>query len=141
VPEVPQDLVARRVATVRAFIALPASHPLAAHPRVSLGELSQVPFVGYGADRALRALQDEALSAHGLRPKVSHSADSSDTILGFVAAGLGFSLVPSVLERGPEVPGVVAFPLERPKAEFPIWALTKKRTLAHPLIEAALQAL
>ena len=70
-----------------------------------------------------------------------HAADSSETILAFVAAGVGFSLVPSPLEKGPHVAGVVAFPLERPKAVFPIHALWKRRVLPHPLVQAALKVL
>ena len=141
VAEVPEDIAATKAGEVRAFIVLPSTHRLARRARVSLSELAETPFVAYHADRALRALQDEALEQHGVRPRVTHAADSSDTILGFVAAELGFSLVPSPLEAGPRVAGVVAFPLERPRAVFPIWAMAKKRALAHPLVDAALAAL
>jgi DNA-binding transcriptional LysR family regulator len=141
VPVVPKDLEARKIGEVKAFIVMPSSHPLARRSRVELNELAGTPFVAYGADRALRALQDEALATHGVTPKVTHAADTSETILAFVAAGLGFSLVPSALSNGPHVSGVAAFPLERPKAVFPIYALWKKRALPHPLITAAMKAL
>jgi DNA-binding transcriptional LysR family regulator len=141
VPAVPKDVEARKIGEVKAFIALPSSHPLSKRSRVELHELSDTPFVAYGADRALRTLQDQALGAHGLAPRVTHAADSSDTILGFVAAGLGFSLVPSAQPHGPHVAGVTAFPLERPKAVFPISALWKRRAFPHPLVDAALAAL
>ena len=42
---------------------------------------------------------------------------------GFVAAGLGRSLVPSVLSQGPGDVGVGAQALTRPAAEFTISAL------------------
>jgi DNA-binding transcriptional LysR family regulator len=140
VPVVPKDLEAQKIGEVKAFIVVPSSHPLARKQRIDLPELASTPFVAYGADRALRALQDEALGQHAMAPKVTHAADSSETILAFVAAGLGFSLVPSPLPNGPHLAGVQAFPLERPKAVFPIYALWKKRTLAHPLVQAALNA-
>jgi DNA-binding transcriptional LysR family regulator len=141
VPEVPKDLEARKIGEVKAFIVVPTSHALAKRSRVELDELMDTPFVAYGADRELRALQDEAFRQHGLTPRVTHAADSSETILAFVAAGLGFSLVPSASEAGPHVGGVAAFPLERPRATFPIYALWRRRVLKHPLIEAALSAL
>ncbi len=50
----------------------------------------------------------------------------------------GFSLVPSGAPRGPRVPGVVAFPLQRPRTEFPIYAAWRKAAPRNPLLEAAL---
>ena len=141
VPEVPADLEAKQVGEVRAFIVLPSDHALAKRSRVGLSELGGTPFVAYHSDKALRGLQEEAFRQAGVKPKVTHAADSSETILGFVAAGLGFSLVPSGNERGPHVAGVVSYPLERPRAVFPLWALWKRRSHRNPLIEAALKAL
>ena len=136
--EVPDDIAAKEVARVRAFIAVPASHRVAQMDRPRLSELHDEPFIAYHADRMLRDLQLEALRMHGLKPKATHSADSSETILSFVAAGLGFSLVPSSQPRGPRVPGVVAFPLLRPRAEFPIYAAWRKSAPNNPLLQAAL---
>ena len=92
------------------------------------------------ADRAVRDLQLQGLREHGLTPPQSFTADSADTILGFVAAGLGFSLVPSLAAHGPQVAGVAAWPVNHPKSKFPIVAAWRKRAVAHPLVEAALAA-
>lgn len=138
VPEVPADLEAREVARSEAWIVAPAHGPHAQKGRLTLGALAHVPFIGYHADRQLKALQLAALEAHGVTPKEAFSADSSDTILGFVAAGLGFSLVPALTPAGPRAPGVVAQKLERPQARFPIYALWRKARAANPLVAAAL---
>jgi DNA-binding transcriptional LysR family regulator len=134
---VPEDVETREVARVRAFVALPSHHPCARRARVRLEDLQGEPFVAYQSDRTLRQLQLEALRLHGFEPKATHSADTAETILGFVAAGLGFSLVPSALPGGPRVAGVTVFPL-RPKAEFPIYAAWRRAAAPNPLLAAAL---
>ena len=66
------------------------------------------------------------------------AVDSSETILAFVAAGLGFSLVPWLSAGGPRLPGVIAHPLARPSAEFPVVAAWRRSAVPDPLVEAAL---
>lgn len=138
IPEVPPDVEVREVARTEAWIVAPTHGPFAQRGRLTLSTLAEVPFIGYHADRQLRALQLEALAAHGITPREAFAADSSDTILGFVAAGLGFSLVPSLTTTGPKAPGVVAQKLERPLARFPIYAIWRRSPHPHPLVAAAL---
>lgn len=137
-PELPDGVEAREVATVHAFVAAPSSGPYAVDGKVPLSRLAKTPFIAYHGDRTLRGLQEQALREQGLTPNVAFAADSSDTIVGFVAAGLGFSLVPSLSEHGPKLQGVVAWPLAHARARFPVRAAWRKRTHAHPLVEAAL---
>jgi len=137
-PDVPPDVVVRRVAIVRAFLALPSNHPLAGRRRVTLAELSGETFIGYRADTHLRAMQLAALSEHASRVKPTHAADSAEAILGFVAAGIGFSLVPSLLPAGPRVAGVKLLPLPGARARFPLHAAWRRSSVLHPLVKAAL---
>ncbi|MER2560072.1 MAG: LysR family transcriptional regulator [Myxococcaceae bacterium] len=137
-PEIPADVEVREVARAEAWIVAPTHGPHAQKGKLSLTTLAQVPFIGYQADRQLKALQLAALEAHGVRPREAFGADSSDTILGFVAAGLGFSLIPGLNASGPKAPGVIAQRLERPQARFPIHAVWR-RGRPHPLVEAALE--
>jgi DNA-binding transcriptional LysR family regulator len=138
-PELPADLSTQPVAEVRAFIVAPSSGPYARPAPCRLAELKGLPFIGYGGDKTLRALQQKVLEANGLSPREAFAADSSETILSFVAAGLGFSLVPSILREGPKLGGVTAWQLERPRSVFAISAAWRKREVgAHPLIEAFL---
>jgi DNA-binding transcriptional LysR family regulator len=138
-PDVPPDIAVREVARNEAWIVAPTHGPFARKGRLSLAALAEVPFIAYHADKTLKGLQREALKAHGISPREAFAADSSDTILGFVAAGLGFSLVPWLTAAGPRVSGVVAQRLERPAATFPIYAAWRKGAGVHPLIEAALE--
>lgn len=139
VPEVPPDIEVREITHTEAWIVAPTHGPYAQHKKLSVSALAQVPFIAYHADRTLKSLQLAALRQHGVTPIESFSGDSADTILGFVAAGLGFSLVPFLKRAPPRVAGVVAQKLERPVATFPVYAMWRKSTAAHPLIEAALQ--
>ena len=138
-PAVPPDLEAAQMATARAFIALPEGHPKA-RPRLRLRDLRGEPFIAYGpARREQRELQLRALALHEVAPPRFHTADSSENILGFVAAGLGYSLVPSLLRHGPQAAGVVTRPLDRPSAELPVLAVFRKGA-ANPLVAEALAA-
>jgi DNA-binding transcriptional LysR family regulator len=126
------------VATVRAFLVLPSNHRLAGRRRVRLCDLAGESFIGYRADAHLRAMQLAALSEHAPTVKPTHAADSAEAILGFVAAGIGFSLVPSLLPAGPRVAGVKVLPLPGAHARFPLHAACRRGSHRHPLVEAAL---
>lgn len=138
-PEVPADLAVREVARAEAWIVAPSHGPHAQAGKLKLDALAKVPFIAYHQDRTLKGLQLEALKAHGVAPVEAFAADSSDTILGFVAAGLGFSLVPWLSPAGPRMAGVVAQKLDKPVASFPIYAAWRKGAGVHPLVEAALE--
>jgi LysR family transcriptional regulator, benzoate and cis,cis-muconate-responsive activator of ben and cat genes len=137
-PEVPADFEAQQVGRTRAFLVFPSNHRLARKGPVSPEPFRDEPFITYSSDPQLRDLQLAALAHFGVVPQRMYAADSSETILGFVAAGLGYSLLASLLPRGPKVPGVVAQPLTEPAREFPIYAAWRKGKQRNPLIDALL---
>ncbi len=139
VPEVPPDIEAREITSTEAWVVAPTHGPWAQSKKLSVSAMAKVPFIAYHADRTLKALQLSALRQHDVTPIESFSGDSADTILGFVAAGLGFSLVPFLKRSPPRVAGVIAQRLERPVSTFPVYAMWRKTNVMHPLIEAALQ--
>jgi DNA-binding transcriptional LysR family regulator len=137
-PEVPEDLEAREVGRTRAFLVFPSNHRLARKGTVHPEQFLDDAFIAYSADSRLRELQLAALAQLGVTPRRMYAADSAETILGFVAAGLGYSLLASLLPRGPKLPGVVASPLAHPAREFPIYAAWRRTRQRHPLVEALL---
>ncbi len=137
-PSIPGDIETRVVGMVRGFIAIPKSHKVAKKPNVSIKELAGTPFVAYTPNRMHRGLQMRALEHHALTPPQFYSASTSESILGIVAAGLGFSLIPSLLPRGPQHPGVVARLMTDPRAEFPIYAAYRASSAQQPVLQAAL---
>lgn len=139
-PEVPDDIASMQVGTLRAFLVLPANHPLADKKRASLSALKDETFISYNPGMVPFNLQMQAFALHGLSPRRTLSASSAETILGFVEAGMGFSLVPSIDPDGPKGKGIVAVPLAAPKVEYPVVAAWRKDTPENALLDAVLEA-
>jgi DNA-binding transcriptional LysR family regulator len=140
IAQVPDACAAVRVATSYAFLILPAAHPAARKRSVDLANLRGEPFVSYHPDLPQHALQMEAVRRRIGVPARTLSASSVDSILAFVQAGLGFSVVPWLDRRGPALPGVSVRRQRGPGTEFPIRAVHWHTSPPHPLVEAALAA-
>jgi DNA-binding transcriptional LysR family regulator len=140
VSQVPDACEAVRVATSYAFLTLPRAHPAASKRSVDLASLRGEPFVSYHPDLPQHALQMEAVRRRIGVPKRTLSASSVDSILAFVQAGLGFSVVPWLDQRGPALAGVSVRRQRGAGTEFPISAVQWRTSPPHPLVEAALAA-
>ncbi|MEI9937382.1 MAG: LysR family transcriptional regulator [Pseudomonadota bacterium] len=140
-PQVPAGIEARRVGTHFIFIVVPKQGFELQSRRPSLRSLRDRPFVSFHPSLPHCQLQLNAIDALGADRRKTLSASSTEAILGFVAAGLGYSLVPWPDARGPQFQGVTAIRQKGPGAEFPILAAWRKRAETDPLIDAALQAL
>lgn len=138
---IPPDIVAQEIARMQTFLALPSNHRLAKKKQVDLAELGDDTFIAYNADQGGRALQLRALEVSNVKPHQLYAADSAETILGFVAAGIGYSLVPSLLPGGPRVSGVVAHKVRLPGSDFPVHVAWRKGGAPNPIREAALTLL
>jgi DNA-binding transcriptional LysR family regulator len=136
-PEVPPDILTRKIAVVRPFIALPARHAVAKRARWSLADLKTERFISYPPG-GHRDLQYRALALQRIEPKRVLVASTVEAILGMVQAGLGFSIVPSIDKAGPKLPGIVTRALVAPGSELPVYAAWRNSGITHPLVEAAL---
>ncbi len=99
----PRDLAARRLASDRLWLALPASHPLLCARSVSLDDLAALPLVTFGESSSTRRRVLASLSPRGVEPSVE--VDGRAAALRYVGHGLGaayLSLSPSdrIDERG-----------------------------------------
>jgi DNA-binding transcriptional LysR family regulator len=137
-PEWPEDVATQRVGTLRGFVVLPARHPLARRSRLTLAQLGEETFISYPSGGLAHDLQMRALAEHGIRPHNMLSASTAESILGFVEAELGFSLLAWIGDEAPRWPGVAAIPLQSPKIEFPVMAAWRKDMPEHALLDAAL---
>jgi DNA-binding transcriptional LysR family regulator len=138
-PEWPSDVATMHVMTLRAFVVLPAKHALAKKTRMSLAQLGDETFISYTPGGLAHEMQMRALKTHGIAPREMLSASSAESILGFVEAELGFSLLPWHTEEGPKGPGIAAVPLGAPSMEFQVMAAWRKDTPENPLLDAALE--
>ena len=76
---------------------LPETHPLADADAVPLEQLAGEPFVTYPSHfrSVLHDAVEDACAAHGFKPVAAHEVAETATLVSFVAAGLGVSLVPA----------------------------------------------
>ncbi len=133
----PSDVEHRKVATSYAFLVVPTEHRSVR--RGDLAGLAELPFVSYHPTLPHYGLQMRALEEHVGVPRRTVSASSVDAILAFVAAGLGFSVVPWLDRRGPSVVGVASKRMTGPGTRFPIVAMWRRGE--HPLVQSALTAM
>lgn len=138
-PEWPNDIATMKVAVLTGFVVLPAKHELATKRRIELSALAGETFVGYTPGTMAHEHQLRALEAHGVVPRDVLSASTAESILAFVQAELGYSLLPWHDTDGPKWPGVHAAPLASPKVEIPVVAAWRKDTADNPLLDAALE--
>ncbi len=137
----PAGLASRVVATLNAFLIVPAGGELARHPRRGLRQLAGETFVTYNAGTIHHELQLRALARSGVATARVVSASTTEAILGLVAAGVGWSLVPSIDESLLRRRGVVARPFAPGRGRFPVRAVWRDSGPVNPAIDAALGAL
>lgn len=138
-PEVPDDIASQQVATIHPFLVLPRDHPLAGRKRLQIADLGHETFLSYLPDNLAHDIQMQVLRDHDVVPADVIASGSTDTILGFVEAGLGYSLVPCVDPKGPRLKGVVARPLKLASLQYPVVMAWRKDAPENVLLDAAIE--
>ncbi len=107
-----RDLATEVVRSEPLVAVLPESHPLAATGAVPLERLAGEPFVTYPSHfrSVVHNAVEDACAAHGFAPLAAHEVAETATLVSFVAAGLGVSLVPESVQNM-SVRGAVYRPL------------------------------
>ncbi|WP_052119983.1 LysR family transcriptional regulator [Inquilinus limosus] len=102
-----------RVAEERLMAAVPADHPLAAAPRLSLRDFAAAPFIMYAPHEAryFHDLVIELFARSGLLPDYVQHLSQIHSILALVRSGLGLSIVPEAALQL-QIRGVVLRPLD-----------------------------
>lgn len=90
-----------------------SGHRLAHAGEVRLRDVASEPFVAFKPGLAMRELSDELCRKAGFVPQITFESEEPITVGGFVAAGLGVALIPSV---APPTPGVVRLRISEPVA-------------------------
>jgi DNA-binding transcriptional LysR family regulator len=94
---------------------LPSSHPLADSDAIAIEDLADDPFVLYAAHlgSVLRQRVEETCGDHGFVPEVAMEVTETSTLVSFVAAAVGVSIVPRSV-AGMKVDGAVYRRLRKP---------------------------
>jgi len=132
----------RPVARVSTFLVWPRRLVEVAAKHVGLppDALTTMAMIGYGAGSRLRELQEMGLRWLGLSPAQVITANNADSILAFVAAGLGYTLIPWLDDEGPQDERVQAQRLDVEQASFDIVAAFHEDAVDNPLVDALLSA-
>nr|WP_258175423.1 LysR family transcriptional regulator [Actinopolyspora mortivallis] len=122
-------------------IVLPRGHPLGAEQAVDLGWLSGESWIQESLTHGPCAepLRD-AFAAAGFTPNLALEADNSHSSQGFVAAGVGVSLIPR-LGLDPVHPNVVIRPARNPEPVRRIHVAVRESVAQLPSTEILLRAL
>ncbi len=137
-PSVPHGISTQVVAMHHSFLVAPAGHPLLRRARPRVEDFAREPFVALDAAFPQHALQRAALNSFGALPARITTAPSIVSILAFVAAGLGFSLIPWPTASGPTQRGVRVVPLRGAGTRFPVVASWRTRAESDPVLDAVL---
>lgn len=122
-------------------VVLPAQHRLAMNKSVSLEELSDDPWITESEPSVYRALFVAAFTSLGVTPRIAHEAVEWETMIAFIAAGLGVGLLPRLATLG-NVQNVVRRRISgAAKPSRRIIAVTRKGSLGSPLIKESLAVL
>ncbi|SFQ24496.1 DNA-binding transcriptional regulator, LysR family [Amycolatopsis arida] len=123
-------------------VVLPEGHPLARQRVVDLADLAEEPWIGKHWTRSSpcqRILLD-ACAATGFAPNLTVEAEDYPTAQGFVAAGLGVTLVPE-LGLGMPHPGVVVRRIRRPEPVRQIHAVVAAHSRDLPAVRLLIDTL
>lgn len=127
-----EPLATEVVARARLVAVLPSRHALARRRSLELAELSGEPFIFLKQQSEPQIY--EHFRAHcakaGFEPRIVMEVEHSEALLSFVAAGVGVSCVPSLVEKL-EMRGVTTRPLQ-PEIRGGISAVWRPEALSPP---------
>ncbi len=120
---------------------LPRGHELARKRVLDLADLADLPWVdAVSPPGPCRDIVLDACAAAGFAPNYVLESDDYPTSQGFVAAGLGVTIVPK-LSLGVIHPGVVVRKLRRPEPTRTICAAIRVDSVGSPTVRTLLDAL
>lgn len=114
-PDETPGLVRRSITSDTLQVFVSETHPFACLERVPIAHVLESPFLlmSRKSEPAMHQVFDQLCRAHDIEPDVVLEVDHLDTMLAFVAAGLGISLAPSAA-AALRLDGVVVRPTDPP---------------------------
>ena len=102
---------------------LPADHPMAKRPAITLDDLRNEPFISLARDDCSLMTIDRAFQVYGVQKRTVIEVPLSETICGFVANGVGVSVVPPFVGLDYSASQLVRRKL-LPATPMAVWMLT-----------------
>ena len=138
-PEFPldfaRDVEAELIYEEPMYVALPPGHPLAAAKSVRIEDLAEEDWL---CGALPSSCKDQVLGLcrqAGFEPKISFQSEDYEVIKGFVAGGLGVSIIP---ELAGDHPGIALRPVRGKKPVRRVWAVTRESEVRSPAADQML---
>jgi DNA-binding transcriptional LysR family regulator len=122
--EAERDLDRTLLLTESMHLALPADHPLASRTTVPLAELADHTWLCGSLPSTCGEVVIAACRTAGFEPEVGFETDDYNVMQGFIAAGLGMTLLPDLVLPTLRSDLVVR-PTDPPAPERRVWAATR----------------
>jgi molybdate transport repressor ModE-like protein len=141
VPNAPdRDLELTLLLTESMHLALPKKHPLAERQVVPLAELSQERWLCGSRPSSCGEVVFRACRDAGFEPQVGFESDDYHVMQGFIAAGLGFTLLPD-LALPTLRSDLVVRATDPPAPQRRVWAATRAEGARSPATDVMLSIL
>lgn len=139
--DVTDDLARTHVLTDPFRVIVPRDHRLAGRRSIALADLADDPWIATASARcSARALVVGACAAVGVTPRFAIEAEEFATAVGFVAAGLGVTLVP-LLALGAVPDSVRVRPVRGQEPSRHVYAVSRRTNADDPTVAAMVRAL
>jgi DNA-binding transcriptional LysR family regulator len=135
-----RDLDRTLVLTESMRVCLPKDHELAAKPVVPLAELADTLWLCGSRPSSCGVVVMEACRQAGFEPQVGFESDDYNVMQGFIAAGLGVTLLPD-LALPTLRSELVVRETDPPSPQRRVWAVTRSEGARSPATEAMLEIL
>jgi len=116
-------------------VALPPGHPLAAGKSVRVADLAEEDWLCGALPSSCRDQVIELCREAGFEPRISFRSEDYEVIKGFVAGGLGVTILP---ELAGGHPGIELRPVRGQKPVRRVWAVTRESESRSPAAEQML---
>lgn len=117
--------------TEEVFAFVSKNHKLANQEVISLKDLSDEKFIALKYGYGLRAVSDRLFEENNIKPNIVFEGEESITIMGFVAANLGITLLPKI--KDVKLTNVKRLRVSEPNCNRPIGLAWRKNSYLSPI--------
>ena len=135
-----RDVDRELLLTESMYVALPRDHPLAGADRVRLADLADEAWVCGTRPSSCSQAVVETCRAAGFEPRIAFESDEYPVLQGYVAAGLGYTLLPD-LALPTLRSDLVVRPTKPAAPKRRVWAATRVEGARSPATEAMVETL
>jgi DNA-binding transcriptional LysR family regulator len=135
----PEGVDERMLLEESMYAVIPRRHPLAGEPEIELAGLRDDAWV-QGPSATSPGLIRELCREAGFEPRIAFESDEYQVLQGYVAAGLGFTLLPDLALPALH-PDLVVRPTDPTAPERRVWAATRSKGARSAATEAMVEIL